>query len=98
MYSWDTALHGATRESGTSFSTEDEAGQEPIRLRRSKFGGSCTVERASDQRRVGEIRHVRARLLPKPAGLRIVSDISLDLAETFEVLLLWIHVQDLYPD
>jgi hypothetical protein len=98
MYSGDTVLHGATRESGTTFLTEDEVGQEPIRLRRSNFGGSCTIERASDQRRVGEIRKVRGRLLPKPVGLRIVSDMSPDLAETFEVLLMWIYVQDLYPN
>jgi hypothetical protein len=98
MSSGDTMLHGATRESRTSFLTEDEAGQEPIRLRRDNFSASGTVERASDRLRVGEIRHVSARLLPKPVGLRIVSDIRLDLAETFEVLLLWIHVQDLYPD
>ena len=95
MYSGDTALHGATCESNTSFLTEDEASQEPIRLRR-HFSGPSTLERASDQRRVGEIREVRARLLPKPRALRIVSDITSDLAETFELLLLWIYVQDLY--
>jgi hypothetical protein len=67
MYSGDTALHGATCESNTSFLTEDEASQEPIRLRR-HFSGPSTLERASDQQRVGAIREVRARLLPKPRG------------------------------
>ena len=43
MYSGDTALHGATCESNTSFLTEDEAGQEPIRLRR-HFSGPSTLE------------------------------------------------------
>ena len=96
MYSGDTALHGATCESDTSFLTDGEEGQEPIRLRRERFSGRCMVERASDQQRVGEIKRVRPRLLPKPVGLRIVSDMSVDLAETFEVLLLWIYVQGLY--
>ena len=89
MYSGDTALHGATCESNTSFLTEDEADQKPMRLRR-HFSGPSTLERAADQQRVGEIREVRARLLPKPRALRIVSDITADLAETFELLLLWI--------
>jgi hypothetical protein len=96
MYSGDTALHGATCESRTSFLTEDEAGQEPVRLRRSNFIGPSRVERVSDQRRLGEIKELRPRLLPKPAGLRIVSDMSPDLAETFEVLLVWIYVQELH--
>ena len=95
MYSGDTALHGATCESNTSFLTEDEAGQEPIRLRR-HFSAPSTLEHASDQRRVGEIREVKARLLPTPRALRIVSDITPNLAETFELLLLWIYVQDRY--
>ena len=91
MYSGVTALHGATWESGKTFLTEDEAGQEPVRLRRDNFSGSCAVERASDQRRIGEIRYVSARLLPKPVGLRIVSDINLALQETFEALLLYLR-------
>jgi len=94
MYSGDTALHGAICESGTSFLTDDEEGQEPIRLRKGLIGGSFTVERTSDQRRIGEIKQLRPRLLPRPRALRIVSDMSVDLPETFEVLLLWIYVQD----
>jgi hypothetical protein len=88
MYSADAALHGATWESAKTFPIDDEEGLEPLRLRRETFGGSFAVERAADRARVGEIRWVKRRLLPKPTPLRAVLDTSLDLAETFEVLLL----------
>ena len=94
MYSGDTALHGATWESARRFLTDQDEVREPLRLRRENFGGSFAIERAFDQTPVGMIRWERRRLLPKPAPLRIVLDTSLELPETFEVLLLWIVVQD----
>jgi hypothetical protein len=94
MYSADAALHGATWESGRTFLIDDEEGLEPLRLRRDNVSGSFAVERAPDRARVGEIRWVKRRLLPKPMPLRVVLDTRLDLPETFEVLLLWIVVQD----
>jgi hypothetical protein len=95
MYSEGAVLHGATWEGGRKFLTEAESGQPPLLLRKSTFG-SFAIERASDQVRVGEIKRIRARLLPKPVVERIVLDMSIDLQETFEVMLLWVAVQDEY--
>jgi hypothetical protein len=96
MYSGEIAVHAATWESGKAFLIEREADQEAVWLRREKYGGSFAVERASDQQRIGEIKWVKPRLLPKPTPRRIVSDIRVDVRETFEVMLLWILVQDDY--
>jgi hypothetical protein len=93
MYSADAALHVATWESARTFLIDDEKGLEPLRFRRETFGGSFAVERAADRARVGQIRWVKRRLPPKLTPFRAVLDTSLDLTETFEVLLR-IVVQD----
>jgi hypothetical protein len=94
MYSDGNVLHGAISESGKTFLTNNEPGQQPLRLRRE--ASTFVIERASDQSRVGAIRRMRARLVPKASGLRIVLETSIDLPETLEVLLLWLVVQDDY--
>ncbi len=88
--------HAATLESGKTFLTEDEEGQEPIWLRGERYGGPFAVERASGRRRVGEIRWVKPRPPPKPAPRRIVSDMNIDPSETFEVSLFCLDVRDDY--
>ena len=94
MYSGGNVLHGAASESGKTFLTDNEIGQQPLRLRRQ--GAIIAIERASDQGRVGEIKWLRGRLAPQRGGPRIVLQTSVALAETFAVLLLWIVVQDEY--
>jgi hypothetical protein len=90
MYSADAALHGATWESARTFLIDGEEGLEPLRL---SLGGPTTIERAGDRARVGEIRGLKRLLLPKYRPPQVVLDTSLDLPETFQVLLLWIVVQ-----
>jgi hypothetical protein len=94
MYSGSQVLHGAIPESGKTFFIDNEPGQQPLRLRRE--ASTFVVERASDQTRVGAIRRTRGRLVPKPAGPRIVLETSIDLPESLEVMLLWVVVQDEY--
>lgn len=94
MYSRDTAVHGATCESGKLFRTEAEKGMASFRLRRERPSDLYAVERASDASWVGEIRWVRRRVMLTSTPHQIVLDTSIDLPETFEVLLLWIAVQD----
>ena len=90
MYAGDVALHAAVCESGKTFLTE---GPDPLRLRRRTFGRSFAIERASDPAQLGEIRWLRARLVPKPEPLRIVLDTSIEFPESLEVFLLWIAAQ-----
>jgi hypothetical protein len=87
-------LHGAAWESGKTWVTEAEEGTERLRLRRSTFGGSIAVEREHDQTLLGEIKWLRARLVPKPIPRRLELEASLGLPETLEVFLLWIVVAD----
>ena len=91
MYSADATLHGATCEGARTFLIDGEEGLEPLRLR---LGDSTAIERAVDRARVGEIRGIKRLLLPKFRPPRVVLDASLDLPETFEVLLLWIVFQN----
>ena len=91
MYSADATLHGATRESARTFLIDGEEGLEPLRLR---VGNPTAIERAVDRAKVGEIKGLKRLLLPKFRPHRVGLDASLDLPETFEVLLLWIVVQN----
>jgi hypothetical protein len=94
MYADGNVLHAAAPESGKTFLTENEDGQAPLLLRREGADWSV-IERASE-RQIGKIRSVRGRLVPKPVGPRIILETNVALPETFEVLLLWIAVQDEY--
>ena len=87
-------LHGAVWENGKTWVTEAGEGSERLRLRRSAFGGSTAIEREHDQAQLGEIKWLKARLLPKPIPRRVGLETSLELPETFEVFLLWIVVED----
>jgi hypothetical protein len=87
-------LHSAVWESGKTWVTEAEEGSERLRLRRSTFGGSIAIEREHDQTRLGEIKWLRARLVPKPIPRRLELETSLALPETLEVFLMWIVVAD----
>ena len=91
MSAGEAPLHGAVCESGKTFLIE---GPDPLRLRRRAFTGSFAIERASDAAQHGEIRWLRARLVPKPEPQRIVLDTSIELPESLEVFLLWIAAQD----
>jgi len=91
MYAGEAELHAAVRESGTTFLME---GPDALRLRRPTFGGTFAIERVSDAARLGEIRWLRPRLVPKPEPQRILLDTSIELPETLEVFLLWIAAQD----
>jgi hypothetical protein len=95
MSSGGVALHAATWESGKTFLTEAETEQQPLWLRREAFG-TFAVELASDHTRVGEITRVKPRLLPKRVATRIALETRVALAETFEVMLLWVFVQNDY--
>src|ERR1700722_1354618 len=87
-------MHGAVWESGKTWVTEAEEGSERLRLRRSTFGGSIAIGREPAQTRLGEIKWLRARLLPKAIPRRLELETSLALPETLEVFLLWIVVAD----
>jgi hypothetical protein len=94
MYSDGNVRHAASPESAKTFLTENETAQPALWLRRAGSNWSV-IERASD-RKIGEIRWVRGRLVPRPAGPRISLETSVELPETFEAMLLWIAVQDEY--
>jgi hypothetical protein len=95
MSSGGIVVHGATWESSKTFLTENEPELQRLWLRRDTFT-SFAVVRASDEARVGEIRWEKRPPPAKPFPRRVVLDASLELPETFEVLLLWIVVQDDY--
>lgn len=86
-------LHGAVWESGKTWVTEPEEDRERLRLRRSTFGGSTAIEREHDQTLLGEIKWLRARLVPKAIPRHVELATSAGLPETLEVFLLWIVVE-----
>jgi hypothetical protein len=90
MCSGETLLHAATWESNKVILID---GEQPLRLLK-ESGSLFAVERALDQVRLGEIRWEKRQLVPKSVSIRVVFDMSLDLAERFEVFLLWVAAQD----
>lgn len=64
-----------------------------VKPRRRAEGAAFAIERAPQPEPIGEIRWVRARLLPKPAPRRIGLETRIELPETLAVFLLWIAVQ-----
>jgi hypothetical protein len=54
------------------------------------------IERPADQTQLGEIKWLKASLIPRAVGRRVGLGTSLELPETFEVFLTWIVVQDDY--
>jgi hypothetical protein len=96
MQSEGRDLHVAIWESGKTWVTEAEQGIEALRLRRSALSGVMSIEREANQAALGELKWLRARLLPKAVPQGVALATGLDLPETFEVFLLWLVVQDNY--
>ncbi len=87
-------LHAALWESGKTWLTEPDDATQPLRLRRSTFGGLFALERAADRTVLGEIRWLKPRLLPTPIPRGVGLETGLILPETLAVFLLWLVVQD----
>ena len=96
MQSQGRDLHVAIWESGKTWVTEAEEGIEALRLRRAALTGVMSIEREADQTALGELKWLRARLLPKAVPQGVALETGLNLPETFHVFLLWLVVQDNY--
>ena len=90
----DTELHVATQEDSRTFLIDGVPGLGLLRLRREGIvGAGYGLVRVPDERRIGEVRFLRGRLIPKPRAPQYELEATQSLPETLEIFLAWIVVQ-----
>ena len=63
------------------------------------FGAAFIVDRMADERRMGAVRYLRGRILPRPRTPQYRLETTKDLPATLEIFLAWVVVQcDLETD
>ena len=94
MYSGESELHAARREGVRTFLVEGPPGLGLLRLRREGFlGYGFALDRMADESRIGDVRYLRGRLLPKPRAPQYQLETTQALPATFEIFLAWIVMQ-----
>jgi hypothetical protein len=94
MYDGDKELHSARVEGVRTFRVDGPPGLEWLRLRREGLLGlGFAIDRMPDERRIGQVAFVRARLIPRPRAQQYHLETTEALPATFEIFLAWIVVQ-----
>jgi hypothetical protein len=94
MYSGETELHAATPEGARTFRIDDVPGLGLLRLRREGVVHTgFAIDRMPDERRIGDIRFLRGRLVPRPRAPQYQLETTQYLPVTLEIFLAWIVVQ-----
>jgi hypothetical protein len=96
MYTGERELHVARPEGARTFLVDEAPGLGLLRLRREGLlsVAGFAIDRMPDERRIGEVRFLRGRLLPRPRAPQYQFETEQDLPVTFEIFLAWIVVQD----
>ena len=91
----DTELHVATQEEFQDVPDRRSSRELGLlRLRREGIvGAGYGLVRVPDERRIGEVRFLRGRLIPKPRAPQYELEATQSLPETLEIFLAWIVVQ-----
>jgi hypothetical protein len=96
MYLGEKELHAARCEGAGKFLVDEAPGLGLLRLRR--YGllsvAGFSIDRMPDEKRIGEVKFLRGRLLPRPRAPQYQLETEQDLPVTFEIFLAWIVVQD----
>jgi hypothetical protein len=94
MYAGETELHEARREDSLTFLADNVPGLGSLRLRREGFLRSgYAIDRMPEERRIGEFRFLRGRIIPRPRAPQYQLEAEA-LPVTFEIFLAWIVVQN----
>jgi hypothetical protein len=94
IYTGETELHTARPEGARTFLVDEVPGLGLLRLRREGLlGAGYVIDRMPDERRIGEVRFLRGRLLPRPRAPQYQLETEQELLATLEIFLAWIVVQ-----
>jgi hypothetical protein len=94
MYMAETELHAARPEGPRTFLVDEVPGLGLLRLRpEGLLRAGYAIDRMPDERRIGEVRFLRGRLLPRPRAPQYQLETEQELPVTFEIFLAWIVVQ-----
>ena len=94
MYAGETELHAARPEGARTFLVDEVPGLGLLRLRpEGLLRAGYAIDRMPDERRIGEVRFLRGRLLPRPRAPQYQLETEKELPMTFEIFLAWIVVQ-----
>ena len=94
MYAGETELHAARSDGSRTFLVDEVPGLGLLRLRREGLlRAGYAIDRMPDERRIGEARFLRGRLLPRPRAPQYQLETEQELPVTFEIFLAWIVVQ-----
>jgi hypothetical protein len=95
MYAGETELHAARHEEFGTFLIDNVPGSGSLRLRRNGLlRTGLTIDRMPDEKRIGDVRFLRGRILPRRAPQYLLEVQGLPV--TLEIFLAWIVVQNGY--
>jgi hypothetical protein len=93
MYAGETELHAARHEDAGTFLIDNVPGSGSLRLRRNGLlRAGFTIDRMPGEKRIGDVRYLRGRIIPRPRAPRYLFEIQ-GLPVTLEIFLAWIVVQ-----
>jgi hypothetical protein len=96
MYAGETELHAARREDVGTFLIDNIPGSGSFRLRRNGLlATGFTIDRMPDEKRIGDVRYLRGRIIPRPRAPQYLLEIQ-GLPVTLEIFLAWIVAQNGY--
>ena len=95
MSAGDSELHAARREGNRTFQVDEVPGLGLLRLRPEGLlsGAEFVIDRMPDERRIGDVRYRRGRILPRPRVPQYQLETTQDLPVTLEIFLAWIVAQ-----
>jgi len=95
MSAGDSELHVARCEGNRIFQVDEVPGLGLLRLRPEGLlsGAEFVIDRMPDERRIGDVRYRRARILPRPRVPQYQLATTQDLPVTLEIFLAWIVAQ-----
>jgi len=93
MCAGETELHAARHEDAGTYLIDDVPGSGSLRLRRNGLlRAGFTIDRMPDEKRIGDVRYLRGRIIPRPRAPQYLLEIQ-GLPVTLEIFLAWIVVQ-----